>query len=134
MQRWFFMTTIKGFYTNSPESAVEKQFADLRKVHTSRDFVDYLDNEIKSQFTDDYFKYNLPNDLVTSSTQSPAWYGYVASLNVLGYPMLFSNTPTSKYFLSLIHIYMLCSVIARWQTIALSLTLNRYLKLILQIR
>ena len=99
MQRWFFMTTIKGFYTNSPESAVEKQFADLRKVHTSRDFVDYLDNEIKSQFTDDYFKYNLPNDLVTSSTQSPAWYGYVASLNVLGYPMLFSNTPTSKYFI-----------------------------------
>ena len=82
MQRWFFMTTIKGFYTNSPESAVEKQFADLRKVHTSRDF-----------------KYNLPNDLVTSSTQSPAWYGYVASLNVLGYPMLFSNTPTSKYFI-----------------------------------
>lgn len=99
MQRWFFMTTIKGFYTNSPESSVEKQFADLRKVHTSRDFVDYLDNEIKSQFTDDYFKYNLPNDLVTSSTQSPAWYGYVASLNVLGYPMLFSNTPTSKYFI-----------------------------------
>lgn len=50
------------------------------------------------QVPQDYFNYTLLNDLTTSSTTSPIWYGYVASLNVLSTPMLFSTTPTSKYF------------------------------------
>lgn len=54
---------------------------------------------MNGRFTDDYFKYNLINDLMTSSTMSPVWRGYVASLNVLNYPMLFSITPISKYFI-----------------------------------
>ncbi len=49
-------------------------------------------------FTDDYFRVSLVKDLETSSTASPAWRAYLASMNVLGYPMLFSNTPLSKYF------------------------------------
>ena len=98
MQRWVFMANISGFYTASPESTVERQLADLRSVKTADEFVAYLDNEIKNQFTEDYFNVTLLNNLVTSSTTSPIWYGYVASLNVLNYPMLFSTTPTSKYF------------------------------------
>ena len=98
MQRWVFMANIRGFYTDSPESMVERQLADLRSVKNADDFVAYLDNEIKNQFTEDYFHYTLLNDLVTSSITSPIWYGYVASLNVLNSPMLFSTTPTSKYF------------------------------------
>ncbi len=98
MQRWVFMANIRGFYTDSPESTVERQLADLRSVKTADEFVAYLDNEIKNQFTEDYFSVTLLNNLVTSSTTSPIWYGYVAALNVLNYPMLFSTTPTSKYF------------------------------------
>lgn len=98
MQRWVFMTNIRGFYTDSPESTVERQLADLRSVKTADEFIAYLDAEIKNQFTEDYFNYTLLNDLITSSTTSPIWYGYVASLNVLNSPMLFSTTPTSKYF------------------------------------
>lgn len=98
MQRWVFMANIRGFYTDSPESTVERQLADLRSVKTADGFVAYLDNEIKNQFTEDYFSVTLLNNLVTSSTTSPIWYGYVAALNVLNYPMLFSTTPTSKYF------------------------------------
>ena len=91
------MSTITYFYTGSTESEVEKQFADLREIHTAEEFVDYLDATIKAAFTDDYFKYTLPKELVTSSTQSPVWYGYIAALNVLGTPMLFSTTPLSQY-------------------------------------
>lgn len=99
MQRWFFMATICGYYTDSPESTVERQFAELRSVSSADEFVSLIENDINNHFTDDYFNYNLINDLATSSTTSPIWYGYVASLNVLNYPMLFSTTPTSKYFI-----------------------------------
>lgn len=98
LRRYIFMITLRGFYTNSPDSQVERQFADLRNVHSAEAFVNYINEVISAQFTDDYFKYNLINDLTTSSTSSPAWYAYVAALNILNYPMLFSTTPTSKYF------------------------------------
>lgn len=41
------------------ESEVEKQFADLRDVHNSDEFVRYLDSVITNKFTDDYFEYSL---------------------------------------------------------------------------
>ncbi len=98
MVRWVFMSTITGYFTDSPESTVERIFADLRNIDDAEGFATYLSGEIANRFTDDYFNYNLINDLVTSSSTSPIWFGYVASLNVLNYPMLFSTTPTSKYF------------------------------------
>ena len=96
--KWIFMSTITGFYTGSTETEVEKQFADLRSIHTANQFVTYLDNEISNRFTDDYFRYSLPAELNSSSATSPAWYGYIAAINVLGTPMLFSTAPLSKYF------------------------------------
>ena len=98
IKKWFFMTTITGFYTGSTESAVEKQFADLRSINKAEDFVSYLDATISQRFTEDYFKYTLTNELNSSSAISPAWYGYIAAINVLGTPMLFSTTPLSHYF------------------------------------
>lgn len=98
--KWIFMSTITGFYTGSTETEVEKQFADLRDVHNANEFVAYLDSVIKNRFTDDYFTYSLPSELNSSSATSPAWYGYIAALNVLGTPMLFSNVPLSQYFVT----------------------------------
>ena len=57
-----------------------------------------MDNFIASRFTDDYFTVTLPKDLETSSTTSPSWFGYIAAINVLGAPMLFS-TATAKQFM-----------------------------------
>lgn len=37
MQRWVFMANIRGFYTDSPESMVERQLADLRSVKNADD-------------------------------------------------------------------------------------------------
>lgn len=99
MTKWIFMTSVTAFYSGSTETDVEKQMADLRNVHTDKEFIDYLNRIISEKFTDDYFKYSLTSDLITSSTNSPAWNGYLAAVNVLGTPMLFSTTPASKYML-----------------------------------
>ena len=97
IRKWIFMSTITLFYTGSAETEVEKQFADLRDVKTADEFVRYLDLVISNKFTDDYFTYSLPTELNSSSATSPAWYGYIAAINVLGTPMLFSTAPLSQY-------------------------------------
>lgn len=97
VRKWIFMSTITLFYTGSAETEVEKQFADLRDVKTADEFVRYLDSVISNKFTDDYFTYSLPTELNSSSATSPAWYGYIAAINVLGTPMLFSTTQLSYY-------------------------------------
>ena len=78
---------------------MEKQFADLRDVHNASEFISYIDRVIDTHFTDDYFSLTLPNELNSAAAISPAWYGYVAAQIVLNTPMLFSNTPVSKYFI-----------------------------------
>lgn len=88
IRRWIFMSTITGFYTGSTESEVEKQFADLRSVKDAQEFIAYLDRIIMTRFTEDYFVKTLPNDLNNSAAISPAWFGYIAAVNVLGTPTL----------------------------------------------
>ncbi|MCD7818996.1 MAG: DUF262 domain-containing protein [Lachnospiraceae bacterium] len=92
IKKWIFMSTITYFYTGSTESEVEKQFADLRSVNNANEFVAYLEGVISTKFTDDYFNLTLPSDLMSAAATSPAWFGYIAALNVLGTPMLFSTT------------------------------------------
>ncbi|MBQ9408894.1 MAG: DUF262 domain-containing protein [Clostridia bacterium] len=99
ISKWFFMSAITYFYTGSTESEVERQFADLRNVKTAEEFIQYINNSIATRFTDDYFNYTLPNELNTAAGISPSWNGYIASQIVLNTPMLFSNTPISKYFI-----------------------------------
>ncbi len=96
--RWIFMSTIKSFYSSSPESTVERQMADLRNVHNADEFIAFLDNSVKLEMNESYFNVELINDLTSSSATSPVWFGYVASINILGTTMLFSNTPQSKYW------------------------------------
>lgn len=99
IKKWIFMTTITSFYTGSTETEVEKQFADLRNVKTADEFIAYLDNVIRTRFTDDYFNLTLPSALASASAQSPAWYGYNAALNVLGTQILFSRTTLASKML-----------------------------------
>ena len=97
--RWIFMSTIKSFYSSSPESTVERQMADLRNILNAQDFISYLDNSVKLEMNESYFSVELINALTSSSANSPVWFGYIASINILGTTMLFSNTPQSKYWI-----------------------------------
>ena len=99
ISKWFFMSTITYFYTGSTESEVENQFADLRDVNTAEEFIAYIDRVISTRFTEDYFNLTLPSELNSAAAISPAWNGYIAAQIVLNNPMLFSNTPVSKYFI-----------------------------------
>ncbi|MBQ9214578.1 MAG: DUF262 domain-containing protein, partial [Bacteroidales bacterium] len=95
--RWIFMSTITSFYSSSPESTVERQMADLRNIHNADEYINYLDNSIKMRMNDTYFSVELVNDLTSSAAASPLWFGYIAAINILGTPMLISNTPQSKF-------------------------------------
>ncbi len=95
--KWIYMTTVTYFYTNSPESTVEGLLADLRDIKDSDGYIAYMNEIISGRFTDDYFNVTLPKELVTSSSTSPSWFGYIAAINVLGTPMLFSTSILSTY-------------------------------------
>ena len=95
--RWIFMSALTSLYSNSPESTVERHLADLRNIADAKGFVSYLDQTIKQRMNESYFSVELINALTTSAANSPVWMGYIASLNLLGTPMLFSHTPLSKY-------------------------------------
>ena len=90
ISKWFFMTSLTGRYTGSPETALE---SDLRHFNESSDAdgVNLLDGIIRTHLTDDYWKITLPDKLDSSSAWSPYLFGYYAALNLLEAKPLFSN-------------------------------------------
>ncbi len=80
--KWFFMCSITGRYTGSPETAMEMDLAKFRSVDNAADFVKELNSIIDSQLTSDFWEVTLPMDLATSSFRSPSLFAYYASLNI----------------------------------------------------
>ena len=64
--RWFFMSSITGRYTSSPESAMEMDLSALRGLKTAEDFIKILDKIINDTLTEDFWNITLPNDLRSS--------------------------------------------------------------------
>src|SRR5438105_9632083 len=94
--RWFFMSSLRGRYTSSPESAMEFDLARLRDVKDAQGFVSTLNRVCDESLTSDYWNITLPNDLATSSAQSPSLYAFYAALVLLNAPVLFSNLKVSE--------------------------------------
>lgn len=93
--KWFFMSSITGRYTGSPETVMEMDLARLRGVTAAIDFQKVLEDIIVSQLTNDFWEITLPMNLSTSSSTSPSLYAYYASLYVLGANGLFSKLKVS---------------------------------------
>ena len=93
--RWFFMTSLTGRYTASPESDVEADLMRLRDVHDAEGFVNLLSRICDATLTNDYWNITLPSDLAVSSGNSPAMYAYYASLVLLEAKTLFSSVTVS---------------------------------------
>jgi len=89
--RWFFMTSLTGRYTASPESDVEADLVRLRDVHDAEGFVKLLSRICDAALTNDYWNITLPTALAVSSGNSPAMYAYYASLVLLEAKALFST-------------------------------------------
>lgn len=98
ISKWFFMCSISGYYTNSPETDMEIDLADMRGIKTSAEFINLLENKLKGKFTHDYFNITLANALENSAPRNPAWFGYCAALNILDAKVLFSNLYTRSLF------------------------------------
>ena len=93
--KWFFMSSITGRYTGSPETVMEMDLARLRGINTADEFKKILDDIIVSQLTTDFWDITLPMDLSTSSSTSPSLYAYYAALYILGANGLFSRLKIS---------------------------------------
>jgi hypothetical protein len=93
--KWFFMTSITGRYTASPETQMEIDLAKLRNLKTDSEFQSVLNEIIDSQFTSDYWNITLPLDMATSSTNSPSLYSYYSALHILSANGLFSKLRVS---------------------------------------
>jgi hypothetical protein len=91
--RWFFMASLTGRYTSSPETKLEFDLARFRDVKDAAEFVGVLDSVCEGELTGDYWTTTLPNELATSSPRSPSLFGYIASLVLLDAKTLFSNQP-----------------------------------------
>ena len=95
MARWFFMVLVTGRYTGSPESAMERDLADIRGFTTVEQFAQWMEKTIGTEFTDDFWSITLPNRMDTSSATSPHLFAYYAALNLLHAKALFSNKKIS---------------------------------------
>ncbi|HXU32657.1 MAG TPA: DUF262 domain-containing protein [Thermoanaerobaculia bacterium] len=89
--RWFFFVSLTGRYTDSTETKMEQDLADLRELATADQFVDHLERVMTSTLTRDYWTFTLPTELTSSSARSPALSAYHAALNLLDARALFST-------------------------------------------
>ena len=89
--QWFFMSAVTGRYTASAESSMEFDLARLRDVTGPDSFVSTLQHVCNIILTNDFWEMTLPNDLATSSTQSPSLFAFNAALVLLDARVLFSN-------------------------------------------
>ncbi|MBC8509375.1 MAG: DUF262 domain-containing protein, partial [Chloroflexi bacterium] len=89
--RWFFMSSLTGRFTGSPETAMEFDLARFREVDTAEEFLQILDQVCDTTLTDDFWKVRLPIDLATSSSRSPSLFAYHAALVLLDARALFST-------------------------------------------
>jgi hypothetical protein len=96
--RWFFMSSLTGRYSASPESSLESDLARLRGVATAEEFVATLEGVIEDTLTNDFWQITLPNQLATSAGRSPSLFGYYAALNLLDARVLFSKMRVSELF------------------------------------
>lgn len=93
--RWFFMASLTGRYTSSPESKLEFDLASFREVKDSDQFVSTLERNCELAMPEDFWAIILPNDLATSSPVSPSLFAYHASQVLLDAKALFSNHKVS---------------------------------------
>lgn len=89
--RWFFMCSLTGRYTGSPESDLEFDLARLRTVKDADGFVAVLDQVCDATLTSDFWSITLPNDLAKSGARSPSLFAFYASLVLEDAKALFSD-------------------------------------------
>jgi hypothetical protein len=84
--RWLFMAQLTARYTGSSESQIQKDLDRIEAVVPGdpAGFERVLDEIISGQLTPDFWRYNMPQQLITSGPAlSPHYQCYLAALNIL---------------------------------------------------
>lgn len=87
---FFFMASMTGRYTNSPETRFEADLGVVRELPDGVAFLARLREICTTTLTGDFWDINLPSQLATSAARSPTLFAYQAALIKLDAPVLFS--------------------------------------------
>ena len=92
VQKWFVMATLTGRYTFSPESHMDR---DMRSI-AEKGFLNFFAEVEASSLSDSFWKIALPQNLETSSVNSPAFNTFIAAqINLNCNSMLMNGTKIS---------------------------------------
>ncbi len=87
---FWFMASLTGRYTSSPETRFDSDLARLRDLKTAEDYLGTLRSLIDTTLTEDFWAINLPSLLATSAAQGPSLFAYNAALIRLDAVALYS--------------------------------------------
>lgn len=87
VQRWFVMSTLTGRYVGSPESVMSR---DIRSIN-EKGFMDYFKELEASLLSDTFWEITLPQNLETTSTNSPAFNTFLAAQVNMNHNSLFMH-------------------------------------------
>ena len=87
---FFFMATLTGRYTNSPETRFESDLSLIRDLPDGVAFLARLRELCTTTLTGDYWTITLPSQLATSASRSPSLFAYQAALIKLDANALYS--------------------------------------------
>ena len=87
---FFFMASLTGRYTNSPETRFESDLATIRDQADGAIFLAKLREISSTTLTGDYWAITLPSQLATSAARSPSLFAYQAALIKLDASILYS--------------------------------------------
>jgi len=96
--RWFYASSLSGRYTSSPETTMESDLNLIKDLSSADAYIAALNKIISDTLTSDYWTITLPNDLVTSSSQSPGLFAFYAAQIKLDAPALFSKIKIDQLF------------------------------------
>ena len=92
VQKWFVMSTLTGRYTFSPESNMDR---DMRSI-AEKGFLNFFADIEASALSESFWKITLPQNLETSSVNSPAFNTFIAAqINLNCNSMLMNGTKVS---------------------------------------
>ena len=92
VQKWFVMSTLTSRYIGSPETVMDR---DMRSI-AEKGFLNFLADVEASSLSDTFWTITLPQNLETSSVNSPAFNTFVAAqINLNCNSMLMNGTKVS---------------------------------------
>lgn len=98
-KRWFSTAILTQMYTGNFESVFEQQMNSIDELTDADAFCAWIENEISSRLTDDYYGVTLPNELDKNKASGPVWNGFLAAQVVLGSRVLFNTSTVAQLLL-----------------------------------